>query len=301
MSYKNFLEELKKGLPAKNYLLSASDHFLHAEAAALIKDLVPAEERDFNFHSFDITASDSEKVSIDQILDVLNTVPFFSNRKYVVVANAQKMTKKDLKKLEPYLRDPSEHAAFFLFHAGPVKKDIRESLRGVRQIVLDIRESDIPAWLSGKAKGKGMTLSGRAAEYLLATIGPDLGMLSTEIEKLTLIGKTAIEVHDVAEIIEGKRTYNAFSLIEALRARDAEKAFRICRVLQETEEPYALLGALNWQYSQSPMTGDSPADREYACEIFRVLNRADMEIKSSGGFYPMELLLARLLRLSGRR
>jgi len=300
MSYKNLLDEIKKGLPSQNYLLNSSDRFLHAEAVSLIKGLVPPEELDFNFQSFDMLAAEQEKTAFDQILDVMNTVPFFSGRKYVVIENSQKIAKKDLKKLEGYLQSPSGSSVLVLLYEGSLKKDAKESLRGVRQISLDIREGDMPAWIVEKANLKGLQLSKDAAEYLLAMIGPDLGMLSTEIEKLTLVGKPEIEKGDIAEIIEGKRIFGAFDLINAIRARDKEKVFRIYSILRETEEPYGLLGALNWQYAQMLGEKNSPKERNYLYEVFRLLNSADLGIKT-GGFYPFELLLIKLLRLTPGR
>ena len=297
MSFKNLLDEIKKGLPSGSYLLTASDRFLHVEAAALVRDLVPPEERDFNFHTFDLLSAEQEKPSFDHILDVVNTVPFFTGRKYVVVENFQKTAKKDMKKIEGYLQNPSESAVLVLLHEGSLKKDAKEGLKGVKHIVLDIREGDIPAWISEKAKLKGLTISRDAVEYLLVMIGPDLGMLSTEVEKLTLLGKDAIQKEDIREIIEGKRTYGAFDLINAIRARDTEQAFRIYSKLRETEEAYSLLGALNWQYAQMMGEKKSPGEKDYLYNVFRLLNRADMGIKT-GGFYPLELLLVELLRLS---
>jgi len=296
MSYKNLLDEIKKGLPSQSYLLNSSDRYLHAEAVSLIKGLIPPEELDFNFQSFDMLSSEQEKTAFDQILDVLNTVPFFTGRKYVVIENSQKIAKKDLKKLETYLQGPSGSSVLALLYEGSLKKDAKESFKGVKQISLDIREGDMPAWIVEKAKLKGLNLSIDAAEYLVAVIGPDLGMLSTEIEKLTLVGKPEIEKGDIAEIIEGKRIFGAFDLINAIRERDKEKVFRIYSILRETEEPYGLLGALNWQYAQMLGGGNSPKERDYLYEVFRLLNSADLGIKT-GGFYPFELLLVKLLRL----
>lgn len=300
MSYKNLLDEIKKGLPLPSYLFSASDRFLHAEAVSLVKGLIPPEELDFNFQSFDMLSSEQEKTAFDQILDVLNTAPFFTSRKYVVIENSHKIAKKDLKKLENYLQGPSGSSVLVLLYEGSLKKDAKESFRGVKTVSLDIREGEMPVWLVEKARLKGLKLSGDAAQYLLAVIGPDLGMLSTEIEKLTLVGKPQIEKGDIAEIIEGKRIFGAFDLINAIRDRDKEKVFRIYSILRETEEPYGLLGALNWQYSQMLGGGDSPKELNYLYKIFRLLNSADLGIKT-GGFYPFELLLVKLLRLRPER
>lgn len=299
MSYKNLLDEIKKGLPSGSYLLTSSDRFLHTEAVSLVKGLVPPAELDFNFQSFDMLSAEPEKTTFNQILDVLNTVPFFGGRKYVVVGNGQKIVKKDLEILGIYLQSPSASSVLVILYEGNLKKDLKERFRG-KQISLDIREGDMPAWVIAKAHLKGMKLSDDAAEYLVAVIGPDLGMLSTEIEKLTLIGKSEIEKDDIIEIIEGKRIFGAFDLVNALRNRDKERVFKIYSSLRETEEPYGLLGALNWHYVQMLGEKKSPRERNYLYEVFRLLNSADLGIKT-GGFYPFELLLVKLLRLSPGR
>jgi DNA polymerase III delta subunit len=297
MSYRHFLDELKKGMPSPNYMLSAFDPFLHAEAVSAIRDLIPADERDFNFHVFDLSPQNGA-VPFEQILDVLNTVPFFSGRKFVVIENFQKLPKKEIKKLGQYLMKPSESSVMVLLHAGATKKDVKDSLRGLKHIVLDISEREILPWLKARAKSKGIELSESAADYLMATIGPDLGLLSSELDKFALIGKPNIEKGDIAEIIEGRRTYSAFDLVEAIRAKDEERVFKIFRVLRDTEEPYGLLGAINWQYGRSLSGNNTQKDRSFAHRVFEILNRADLGIKSSGGSYPLELLLVELLRLS---
>ncbi|TAN39663.1 MAG: DNA polymerase III subunit delta [Nitrospirae bacterium] len=301
MSYRAFLDEAAKGLPSRNYLLSSSEPFLHSEAAAVIKALVPDAERDFNLQVYDLLNLKDSSLTLDQILDELNTVPFFSGKKHVLMDNSHKLLKKDLQKLERYLQHPPESTVLVLMYEGAVKKEAKELLKGLKQISLDIKEDEIPVWLKAKAEGRGIQLSREAIDYLIGTIGSDLGLLSSELEKCSLIGKPQVEKEDIAGIIEGKRSYNAFALIDAIRARDRDAVFRIYRILRETEEPYSLLGALNWQYSRFVAEKNSPQDRRYYCEVFRELNRADRDIKSSGSPYPMELLLVKLLQLSRRR
>lgn len=298
MSFRAFTDEIKKNLPSSAYLLVANDQFLQSEAVSLIKGLLPSEERDFTFHTFDLLSPDNEKLPVEQILDVLNTASFFSGRKYVVIENIQKLLKKDLQKLEAYLLNPSESSTVILFHAGTLKKELKEKLGKAKLILLDIRERDIPAWLQNRARMHGVVLSEGNATYLLGIVGPDLGMLSSELEKLMLAGGSKIEKKDIVDVVERKRTYSTFALIDAIRARDAEKTFQIYGVLRETEEPYSLLGALNWQYGQFMGGQSTPADRAYYQKVFALLHEADVAIKSSGSFYPMELLLVNLLRLT---
>ena len=228
-------------------------------------------------------------------------MPFFSGRKYVVVENFQKLLKKEMKKLGRYLEKPSESSVLILLNAGAVKKEVREGLGNLKSIPLDISGREIGSWLRAKAAAKGVTLTDGAADFLLGTIGPDLGLLSSELDKYALIGKPTADREDIVELTEGKRTYSAFALVDAIRARDTELAFKIYRVLRDSEEPYSLIGALNWQYAKAFAGRNTPEDREYYYKIFSVLNRADVGIKSSGGPYPMEFLLVKLLRLSKGR
>ena len=301
MSYRNFLDELKKGLPATAYVLVASDPFLHTEAMSLIKALVPEGERDFNLQTYDVISAKETDTPFDQIIDVLNTVPFFSGRKFVVIENVHKLLKKDLKKLGRYLLAPSESSVLVLLHAGALKKEAKETLTGLKQITLDISGREIPAWLTTKAKSRGIELSDAAVDYLLGTIGPDLGLLSSELDKFALMGKPQIMKEDIVEVIEGKRTFSAFALVDALRAGDKEETFRIYMVLKDTEEPYSLLGAINWQYGRFFAGKNSKSERSYFNRVFGLMSEADADIKSSGSAYPMELLLLRLLRLSKQR
>lgn len=300
MSFRNFLDELKKGLPS-NYVLASSDSFLHSEAVSMIKNLIPPAERDFNLHFFDLLSSGSEAVAFEEIIDVLNTAPFFTGRKFVIVDSFQKILKKDIEKLQRYLENPSESSIMIALHAGTLKKTVREHLGAAKHIILDIRETEIPLWLKSKAKSKGFLLSDGAADYLLGTIGPDLGMLSSELDKCTLIDKSPVEKGDIIAIVEGKRKYGAFDLVNALRAKNAEKVFTVYKILSETEEPFSLLGALNWQYSQYFSKSTALRDSEYFRDVFDSLNKADIQIKSSGGYYPLELLLMRLLKISRQR
>lgn len=300
MSYRNFLDEVRKGLPAGNYLCTVSDRFLQTEAIACVRRLVPDAELDFSFHVFDLVPAGGEKMPFEEILDVLNTPPFFSGKKYVIVENSQKLLKKDTLKLGQYLANPNPGSVLLLFCDGALKKDLKDALGRTKQVSLDLKEREMPLWLIGKAKEKGYALSESTANYLLGIIGPDLGMLSSEIDKLMLLGKKEVGEKEIDEIVEAKRSYSAFALVDALRARDAERALRICRVLLETEEPFSILGALNWQYSQFLAVRKTAAEREKDLQVFRLLSEADGQIKSSGGVYPLELLLMKLLKQSAR-
>jgi DNA polymerase-3 subunit delta len=303
MSIKNFSQEIEKGLISPAYLLYAGNPYLLEEATSAIRAIVPEAEIDFNLNIFDMESPDITPTP-EHITGILNTISFFGKRRYVIVKNFQKLPGKDLKKIQAYIANPSPDATLIMLYNGAIKKELRENMKGAKIICLDIREQDLPFWIKEKAKQKGLIIKDKAVEYLIGIVGSDIGLLSSELEKLSLLGSGAVDINSIREIVEGSRDYSVFDLTQALREKNAEKVFRIYRVLTETLEPYNLLGAINWQYSRMLQSSESPGGRKdrdshsaYYRRVFELLNDADIQIKSSGGTYPMEYLLVRLLQL----
>ncbi len=298
MSFQTFLKEIDKGLPAPVYLFYAQDTFLCREAIEAIRRLVPPTERDFNLHVFDLSMPGDEPMTFAQILDVANTVSFFGGRRFTLcIANPQKLLKKDQERLNSYISKPAPGSVFVLLHNGALSKEAREKFQALKPLSLDIRESEIPHWIKQRAKVKGLEISDEASDYLIGLIGPDLSLLSSEIEKISLLGKQAIDVDDILDIVTGGRLYSIFDLVDALREKDAEQVFAIYKTMRETAEDYSLIGALNWLYARKLHSRNSRAENEYLLRVFELLNKADIDIKSSGRTFPMEYLLVKLLRL----
>jgi DNA polymerase-3 subunit delta len=297
MSFQRLIDQIEKGLPSPVYLLYASDLFLHREALVLIRRLVPEEERDFNFHIFDLALLKEENLSFERVLEVVHTVSFFGSRRVTVLTgNLQKMSKKDFHKLDEYISNPAPESVFVMLHEGTVKKEMRERFKRSHAISLDMREGEIPSWIKQRAAMNGIVISHEAVDYLIGIIGPDLGLLAAEIEKIALLGQKRIDVHDISDIIEGGRLYSTFDLVDALKERNVEKVFKIYETLRDVADDYGLIGALNWHYGRSMLSG-SRKNVEYLSRVFNLLHSADKDIKSSGRTFPMEYLLVKLLRL----
>lgn len=297
MSYHEFFKEIEKGLPSPLYLLYASDLFLLRDAIAEVKKLVPSEQREFNFYMYDFSTVD-ERVSFQQIIDAANTAPFFSKRRVIVfLGNIHKLSKNDLNILYNYLSNPSPYSVFVLCHEGVLKKDLKERFKGLKVMSIDIKEADIPSWLRYRAKLKGFEISDNAIDYLLGTIGSDLGLLSSEIEKFSFLGKKSLSINDISEIIEGDGFFTPFNLVEALEQKDTERVFKIYKTLKHTSEAYTIIGILNWLYWRLIPTNKKQKGDEYILRTFETLHSADKDIKSSGRDFPVEYLLFKLLRL----
>ncbi|HYA26373.1 MAG TPA: DNA polymerase III subunit delta [Thermodesulfovibrionales bacterium] len=294
MSITHFIQESEKGFRSPVYVLYADDPYLLKEASLIGARTVPEGEKDFSLTVFDLDGID-EAPSLSRILDVANTVPFMSQQRVVIVENCQELGKTDLEMLGRYIAEPSPYTVLMLFHRGTPKSHFKELLKKVRAVPLDIRPQELSFWVLEKARQKGLEMTTAAIEYLVGAVGPDVGLISSELEKFTLIGKRSIDTGDIAGIVKGHYDYDAFDLVNALRDKDPERVFRVARGLQETQESYGLLGAINWHYSR--MSSKDRGREEYYRKVFELLNETDISIKSSGGTYPLEYLLVKLLRI----
>jgi DNA polymerase-3 subunit delta len=283
-------------------LFYASDPFLHREALEAVRELVPVAERDFNLHVFDFSAQGEENQTLDRVLDAANTVSFFGGRRFtVLMANLQKIPKKDIEKFQSYALNPAQDSVLVILHHGVLSKEAREKFKALKPVSIDIKESELPQWIKQRVRKKGVDFSDEAVDYLISLVGNDLGLLSAEIEKISFVGQKRIDVDDISDIVAGGRDYSIFDLVNALRVRDADSVFMIYKSLKETSDDYGLIGALNWQYGRLSHDRMNRQEKEYLLHVFELLHQADIEIKSSGRTFPMEYLLTKLLRLQGSR
>lgn len=298
MSIKQFQQELSKGLPSAVYLLYSSEDFLLYEALSMIKE----QNEDinvFNFEVFDMSSPD-DSLPAEQIVDILNTMPFMSSRKTVAIKNVQKLSKKDMKTMENYLAAPSPSSLLIMLYDGASPKLFEmSSLKNVKVISLNINGKDIPLWIKDRSKRKGIELTDRAVEYLISFIGTDLGMFSAEIEKLSSWGTGRVfDVDDIKGIVYAGVEYSAFDLVNALMNKNAKKVFRIFENVNRTIKPEMLLGALNYQFASirsKALKSGSDREKERFREVFTLLHKADAAVKTSHNCV-LEDLLFKLLR-----
>ncbi|MCL4457884.1 MAG: DNA polymerase III subunit delta [Nitrospirae bacterium] len=293
MSIKQFQQELSKELPSPVYLFYSSEDFLLHEALSVIRDRYQGADA-FNFDVFDIKSPDDAK-PVEQIVDVLNTLPFLSERRVVVIQNIQKMPKKDAKKIEDYISAPSNTSLLVMLFEGTSPKLFDASAsKNMKTIGMSVPEKDIPLWIKGRAKGKGVELADKAVEYLINCVGTDLGMLSAEIEKFSSWNTSRVDMDDIKGMVYAGAEYSAFDLVNALRNKDKKEVFRIFENVNKNTEPQMLLGALNWQYANLRSRSQGREERSFN-RIFRLLHEADAGIKTSKS-HVMEDLLIQLLK-----
>lgn len=305
-------KELERGLPQNLYYIwSEEDFFLEDALKKAIETVVPVSLADFNYDIF-YPSSDSAK-----IFDAASTLPFMTQRRLVVLKGFNQFSKPAVESLLSYFNDPAEGTCMLvLSEKAPPKKLSDISWKTFK---IGIQEKDIPAWLKQLAADRGIRISGEAIGCLVDYVGFDVGLLVSEVEKLSLSGKKRIEEKDIISSISAVREFTAFDLVDALVAEQRTRAFMILKsVLAGKMLATTVLGTLNWHYREFYNLwlnkGKRPQKMRMSTyrilsrylnlfsednfqRIFQSLHEADVAIKSSGRpELVLEILLIRLLQ-----
>jgi DNA polymerase-3 subunit delta len=313
MQNKQFQKELEKGLPHSLYFLWSKEVFLLDEALEKVSGTACSfPQRDFNYDTF--TPSSPPQA----ILDAALSFPFMSPRRLVVLKDFHQFPASHIKTLQSYFREPSHTTCMVILSQKEPQARIDANWRIYR---FNIRERDIPIWIRQRASSRGISITESAVDYLIEALGPDIGLLATEIEKLSLSGLKKIDDGDILAHTGMLREYTPFNLIDAITAGQKTKAFRILRSLIEkkSSDATAVLGPLNWHYRQLYAMWENKGKRplkmkssthaallqklpfftqENFYEIFQCLHEADKGIKTSGRpELVLEVLLIKLLQI----
>lgn len=186
-------------------------------------------------------------VSADELIGACNTLPFMSEKRLVLVNDAEKLKKPVQEALITYLESPSDTTILVLV-AEAIKKNTRlyKSIAKIdAKAVIDcapVSARDLPMQVERFAQSRGVNITRDAAMELIALIGESTVHLDNEIAKMAIaLGQGSTigvdEVHNyVARVTEPK----PWHLTDALAARDA----RACATLlsrMNVEAPFGLL------------------------------------------------------------
>lgn len=268
-----------------------------------------------------------------EVRNAARTMPFLGARRLVVVKSADRWSADQWKVLLPYLESPSPTTCLVFLAAALDKRlaSTKALLRTARVVECPRpRERDLPGWARRLAEEAGLRVDGRVLEALQLRVGPDLQLLSREIEKLRVFAGEGgrVTARDVEALVGETRTTTVFAFCDALGKRELPGALGGLRRLVQLGEPAQKLLFMVarhfrhlWIGRELLDAGRGPDPRAAASamgvqpfaaeraleqaakwqrhelrEVFRRLVRADLALKSGGGD---EVLEALVLDLTG--
>ena len=244
--YTELVKEWQSGKFRPVYYFVGEDASARTEAAAALKAAIAPDG--FNYAHFpgDIASQ------VAAVITEANTLPVFADRRLVVV-ETPKLLAEARSALAGYLKEPSPSTSLVLF-SEERKLDPRDALlkaaaaAGAVCLFKPLREEDAVARLQAEARRAGKSISGDAAEALVAEAGTDWAILKQELEKAALFAAQANEIgpEHVAACLGYQKTADPFALPRLIQTRQLKAALaHLQRVFQEGKPDDQAFRALN--------------------------------------------------------
>ena len=230
--------------PAPIYYVYGEESYLLDHAVdALIKFAAPDGANDFNYDTFH-----GEDVTAEQLRSTVDTLPFMSKRRVVVLRDVQEMDLNILEDMVEYFENPAPSTCLIM-HALTAEKSIdgrRSAVRKLKKAAESCEfkafyERDVENFLRKQAGDRGLRLDNAAQAYLLEAVGQRLADIDAALEKLDLFigeadGPRRVDADQVREIIADTKINTVFDLTDALGDKQLEEALRILTQMMRSGE-----------------------------------------------------------------
>lgn len=246
-------EKIAKGELSGTFFLYGEEKVLvKRDVRRILKKLDITDFPEFNLNELPHTTS------VDQIADAALAMPFFAERKCVVVRDldAEALSSAETAKLEELLDSVPETTTLILCFPTldfDAKKNAKwkallkkAEQSGVSVCYARRSGADLEKYLCREAERLGCTLSRRLAGKIVRDTGADLNLLQNELQKLcAFVGGGEITDEQVDRIVTKNLETTVFLLSNALVRGNYEKAYGLLDVLlQQGEKPISILTVL---------------------------------------------------------
>jgi len=254
MDYIALGKSLERKLISPVYLFYGEETYLREKYLQKFISLMPEDVRDFN-----LDIIDAREVEIGNIVNSASTLPFMSEKRTVIVRNAEffKSRKKagaedkgegKGEKVNPadelllkYLEDPPVTSCL-IFCSDSVDKKRRtyKILEKNGQIVefSPLKGQQLNEWIDRRARNLGKIIEPAGMAGLITAVGNNLWQLNTELEKLSCYTRTEkITAADVELMVSKTTEHSIFELVDAIAEKNNSKAIRMAREMVFLGEP----------------------------------------------------------------
>lgn len=267
--YQGLLNSLKRGVISPVYLFYGEEAYLKEQALLAFKSHFSGDiEAEFNFDLIE-----GETATAVEIVRSAETIPFFSEKRIVVVKNpvffrsakrggdeipGEEDQDKDTdleKPLLDYLKDPLSSTCLIFTTGEPVDKRKRlykaiKNFGGAVEFSF-LSRAELAGWLVKEARKEGKSFAAGAQYALVEAAGPALQNLTVELEKIMnyLAGQDTITKKDIYQVCSPVLEENIFAVVDAIGNKDCPAALNgIREMLAAKAPPPRILSMISRQF-----------------------------------------------------
>ncbi|MGA2468085.1 MAG: DNA polymerase III subunit delta [Thermodesulfobacteriota bacterium] len=277
------------------FLYGPEDYLIDEVIQRLLDNTLSRKERGLNLHLF----SGGEH-SGKEIVQTAQTIPMFSQYRFVLISEADRIDEEEMGELLMYTEKPSPTTCLVLCAQtlGPWKKH-QAKIEKVGKVIecTRLKGKALVSWVKNRMAERGKKLSEEAADYLVEVVGDHLHDLENALEKafLSVGDKRTIELSDVEGIASEVKVSTVFDLMDAIGHQNLEKALGILEKALESktvsfkkeeetskkmDDPVPLLlSMMAKQYRNIWRVKEMASQQEEVSEIAKVLRMSPWNVK----------------------
>lgn len=235
------------------YVLHGDEEFLKRQAQRAIRRRVLGAGDD----GPGCSSYAGERIAWATINDELHTLPFLAPRRLVVVEAADPFVSRERARLEKLFTETAAGRAapgvlLLDVTSWPANTKLAKLTPEAWHLSCKVPSSQqLPQWCINWCIGQyGKQLAGAAARLLVDLVGPQMGLLDKELEKLSVyIGAAPkIESRDVDALVGQSREESTWKVFDLIGTGQSGEALTLLdRLLDQGQEPMRLLGAFSMQ------------------------------------------------------
>ncbi len=308
MDFDEWLKSYKTDNIKPLYIIAAQEYFLTRRVVERIKKALWDEiQGETNYKRLD-----GVEVGPAELLEAVNTIPFFGSRRLIVLDSAcaftDRLGAKERESMRSYLSSPNPTTTLVMVFDAADRRKWADKYRKWTGYIkgqgdfIDckvIYENQVPRWVRRIAGQMDMRLNQEILDYLSLHLGTDIQTIYTELEKLAVRAASdpAITLEDVQAIVGDRRQSDIFAFQHLLGEGDTAAALQMLdKLLAEGEEGHRLLNRMFYYFKQlmliKELDGRGQASPENVSKITRNKNRKinQMFIEESRRFSEAALL-----------
>ncbi len=233
-------EHIKKGQYKPFYLLYGSENYLKKLYKNKLEEAIidPSDQMNYSYYS-------GKNIDENEVYEVAVTLPFFSDRRLIVIENSGLFKRKS--DLADYLElVPDTTIIIFVEEEIDRRNKLYKTIKDKGNVseMNGLSEKNLKLFIVSLLDHDGKQITERTIEYFLDKTGSDMENIQNEIQKLTnyALDKDTIEVEDIDAIVTSQISGKIFSMIDAIGQKKQSRALDLYYdLLSSREKPMSIL------------------------------------------------------------
>ena len=230
------LQDIKNKEFSQIYLLHGEEAYLRKQYRDKMKDALIDAGDTMNNHYYE-----GKDTKIEEIIDLAETLPFFAEKRVIIIENSGWFQKGGDKMAEYLPHLPETSYIVFVETQIDKRSKLYKAVKSKGRIAEFVHQDEqtLKRWIWGMLKKEGKNITAVDMQFLLERTGTEMAHIKTEMEKLLCytMGKTEITREDIEEICTKRVQNQIFDMINAIADKNQKKALDLYYDLLTLKEP----------------------------------------------------------------